>query len=232
MDSVNLLKLAYKRNRALHNELKKTYQVLGSGKFLTSYYDEKNDIVIKAFKLSMMKDKKHSLLISEDAEELFYQVFNDIIDDSEQVREALMSYIFKTNLDWAYYCLENCSNNKHLPKVYEVKIDPEHFAYIIKCERLFHLNKLNDYRVYEFASEVCSNIHAHMKSNIIGELPDKLPIIPSEAFSALVEPERMQALITDISNKFSSYTLDLHSKNIMFRLSGTDVDLILNDPFY
>jgi len=232
MDSVDLLKFAYKRNRALHNQLKKTYQVLGSGKFLTSYYDKKNDIVIKAFKLSMMKDKKHSLLISEDAEELFYQVFNDIIDDSEQVRDALTSYIFKTNLDWAYYCLENCNKNKHLPKVYEVTIDPEHFAYIIKCERLFHLNKLNDYRIYEFASEFCSNIHAHMKSNLICPHYNELAITPSETFSNLVEIELMTELIADISSKFFYYTLDLHSKNIMFRLTGTDVDLILNDPFY
>lgn len=232
MESLDLLNLAYKRNRALHSRLKKTYQVLGSGKFLTSYYDEKNDVVIKAFKLSVMKDKKHSLLIGDDAEELFYQVFNDIVDDTEQVKQALIEYIFKTNLDWAYYCLENCSKNKHLPKVYEVTIDPEHFSYIIKCERLFHLNRLNDYRIYEFASELCTNIHSHMKSNIIYDHEDELADTPSEMFSDFIEYNLLKALIADISTKFSYYTLDLHSKNIMFRLDGTDVSLILNDPFY
>ena len=232
MESLDLLKLAYKRNRALHSRLKKTYQVLGSGKFLTSYYDEKNDVVIKAFKLSVMKDKKHSLLISDDAEELFYQVFNDILDDPEQVKKALTEYIFKTNLDWAYYCLENCSKNKHLPKVYEVTIDPDNFSYIIKCERLFHLNRLNDYRIYEFTSELCANIHSHMKSNIVYESDNELVHTPSEMFSDFIEYPLLKALIADISNKFSYYTLDLHSKNIMFRLDGADVNLILNDPFY
>ena len=232
MDSNELLKLAYKRNRALHSRLSKTYQVLGSGKFLTSYYDEKNDIVIKAFKLSVMKDKKHSLLISDNAEELFYQVFNDILDDPEQVKNALTEYIFKTNLDWSYYCLENCSKNKYLPKVYEVIIDPEHFSYIIKCERLFHLNKLNDYRIYEFTSELCANIHSHMRSNIVYDNDNELVYTYSDKFSDFIEYNILKELITDISTKFSCYTLDLHSKNIMFRLDGAAVNLILNDPFY
>lgn len=232
MESIDLLKLAYKRNRALHSRLKRTYHVLGSGKFLTSYYDEKNDVVIKAFKLSVMKDKKHSLLISDDAEELFYQVFNDIIDNPEQVKDALIEYIFKTNLDWAYYCLENCRHNKHLPKVYEITIDPEHFSYVIKCERLFHLNKLNDYRIYDFASELCGNIHSHMKSNIVYPNDDELISPESDMFKHLVEYDLLKELLTDISQKFSSYTLDLHSKNIMFRLAGTEMNLILNDPFY
>lgn len=232
MESIDLIKLAYKRNRALHSRLKRTYQVLGSGKFLTSYYDEKNDVVIKAFKLSVMKDKKHSLLISDDAEELFYQVFNDIMENPEQVKAALIEYIFKTNLDWAYYCLENCSKNKHLPKVYEIIIDPDHFAYIIKCERLFHLNKLNDYRIYDFANELCGNIHSHMKSNIVYEHDTELVKTDSEMFSDFIEYNLLEDLIADISKKFSHYTLDLHSKNIMFRLDGTHVNLILNDPFY
>lgn len=232
MESTDLLKTAYKKNKKLHRDLKKTYRVIGSGKFLTSYYDETNDIVIKAFKLSVMKDKKHSLLIGDDAEELFYQVFNGIIDSPEEVKEALTQYIFKTNLDWAYYCLEHCNKNKHLPKVYEITIDPEHFSYIIKCERLFHLNKLNDYRVYDFASELCSKIYSHMKSNITFDNDNEIINTSSEMFSEFIEYELLKELITDISTKFSYYTLDLHSKNIMFRLEGAAVNLILNDPFY
>jgi hypothetical protein len=51
-------------------------------------------------------------------------------------------------------------------------------------------------------------------------------------FSDFIEYPLLKALIADISTKFSYYTLDLHSKNIMFRLDGADVNLILNDPFY
>lgn len=232
MDSVTLLKLAYNKNKLLHKSLKKTYQVLGSGKFLTSYYDEKNDVVIKAFKLSVMKDKKHSLLIGDNAEELFYQVFNDIIDDPDQIKAALLEYIFKTNLDWSYYCLNHWQHNRYLPRVYDIVIDPEHFSYIIKCERLFHLNKINDYRIYDFASELCSNIQSYMRSTVVYEKENELSVVDSRNFSSLVEHNLLKELIVDISNKFSQYTLDLHSKNIMCRLDCNKVDLILNDPFY
>lgn len=232
MDSVSLLKLAYKKNNLLHKNLKKAYRVIGTGKFLTAYYDEKNDVVIKAFKLSVMKDKKHSLLISDNAEELFYQVFNDIMDDPEQITQSLLEYIFKTNLDWSYYCLYNWERNKHLPRVYDITIDPEHFSYIIRSERLFHLNKLNDYRIYDFASELCCNIYSHMRSNIVYDREQELVLSESDTFGSLIEYSLLKNLIVDLSTKFSQYTLDLHAKNIMCRLAGNQVDIILNDPFY
>jgi hypothetical protein len=232
MDSVSLLKLAYKKNNILHKNLKKAYRVIGTGKFLTAYYDEKNDVVIKAFKLSVMKDKKHSLLISDNAEELFYQVFNDIMDDPEQIKLALLEYIFKTNLDWSYYCLNNWQQNRYLPRVYDIIIDPEHFSYIIRCERLFHLNKMNDYRIYDFASELCFNIQSYMRSNIVKEKEQELSVVNSHSFPSLIEHNLLKDLIVDIATKFSQYTLDLHSKNIMCRLDGNQIDIILNDPFY
>lgn len=231
------LDYAYNQNAILHDNLRKQYRYLGSGTFISTYYDSKTNMVIKAFRLDVMNDSHHSQTIAEDAPELFCELLQDIQDQPKKVTQVLKDYIFKTNLDWARYCKKNHKRNTHLPKVYDIKILPEYFAYIIYGERLYPTAALGMRASYKFGNCLCTAMTECLTSQ------SKLSIYLYPEYFGLrkdnylknmeyIEVEELNKLLNKLSKKFNNYTPDLHIRNLMFRIEENQKRLILNDPFY
>lgn len=235
----NFLTRAFKKNKELHDHLKSQYQFLGTGKFVSTYYDSENDVVIKAFRLSMLKDPYHSKTVSDEAVSLFHDLFHEVDTEKKpKVTERLLrKYIFKTNLKWAEYCCKHHEKNSHLPKIYKVDVLPEYFGYVIYGERLFHTKELNATKIYKFNSSICEIVSEYMNlgvdfKNSFNHFTFGLSENHYQRYMRYINRYEFGKLLKKLSKDFKDYTPDMHSKNIMYRINEKDVTLILNDPFY
>lgn len=236
LSSVKFLKSAYKKNADFHKALLEKHERIGKGSFLDVYYDRENDRVLKVFKLSVLKDPKHSVVISNEPEELFYSVFSNIPDDIDLLTQELLTYIFKTNYDWGIYCRDNHHNNIHLPVVYSVDIYPEYYTYVLTCERLFTNKHLKDKKLSWFLNKYCEHLNTFFETadSSIQEIfkSDNLPIKLLDKYNYLFDHPDIDNLFSDLKIKFLNFKPDLHIGNLLFRINKNEVKVIFSDPFY
>lgn len=227
---------ALRKNNALHKEYSKKYQFLGSGKFIKAYLDIETNTVLKVFRLDILMDQEHSKTISEDAIYFFNEILSPVFNNKKKLEKYLRRYIWKSSLDWAEFCFKNSSSNKHIPVVYNIEYDTEHFAYIIKTERLVHANKLKMPEIYKFLDNLSDCFYYHKNSNdkfskyfspyYFNMSPDKF-----KQYLSMVDYNEIKEISHKLKRKFKNYTVDLHSRNYMFRNIDEPV-LVINDPIY
>jgi hypothetical protein len=226
---------ALKKNSELHKHFATNYKYLGCGKFISAYYDEANDCVYKVFRLKVLNDRYHSLCVCENAPEFFTDIIFPVVNNGNKIISQLKKHIWKTNLDWAEFCLKNCKKNEHLPYVESIEFDSEHFAYIIKTEPLVHANKINMKHIYKFMGNLTDCIHYQREGYSFNAFYSPYHFnMSSDIFKEyikLIDYKKMKDLSTKMKKKFKDYSLDLHAKNYMFRNSEMPV-LVINDPLY
>lgn len=228
-----LIKEMLKKNKELHKEFSRQYKFLGSGKFLSSYYDEEKNLVYKVFKLSVITEDKHGSRLTEYPDFVFEKIYN--IKDSKKIK-TLINELWKTSHDWAKFCMKNNDRFKHLPKVYDIYYYPEAFGFAYSTELLVSMNKYScnklDYLFAEGINACFYNRHHYNKNFLSLFNPNDFSMTQDSYKKRLryVNTKELNKLSNIIYKKFSATEIDLHSQNFMFRKE--DDFLIVNDPLY
>ena len=235
---MELINFAIKKNTELHKEFASKYKFIGSGMFLNAYYDELNNCVYKVFKLSFLKNKVHSKLVS-NKEELISKIISNILNEKKEKKKIklLISNIWKNNHDWPLFCLKKNNKYNHIPKVYDIKYHPENFSFSYTVEKLISINSFSKNKLdYTFISGIadCFNCsHTYPERSFLDYFsPDYFSMTQDSYIKRLkyVNIKELKKLSKEMKNNFSQYEIDLHSRNFMFR--EKDSLLIINDPLY